>query len=135
MNNKIKHLEMIQSIINRMANNSFLLKGWAVILSSALFALSVKDANISFVSVAFFPIIVFWILDGYFLKIEREYRKVYDKVRQLDELNIDFCLNRESFLEKEDMECLIKVIFSKTLWPFYGIILVVVITICILGGQ
>ena len=30
MDNKIKHLEMIEAIIERMANNSFLLKGWAI---------------------------------------------------------------------------------------------------------
>ena len=34
MENKIKYLEMIQSVINRMANNSFCLKGWTVTLVS-----------------------------------------------------------------------------------------------------
>ncbi|MBP7795233.1 MAG: hypothetical protein KA059_00430 [Elusimicrobiales bacterium] len=134
MESKIKYLEMIQNIINRMANNSFLLKEWSVILVSALFALSANDSNIVFISVAFFPIIVFWILDGYFLKIEREYRKFYDKVRILDDANLDFCLNRKSLLKKEEMEFLVKVIFSKTLWPFYGIILGVVIVARILAG-
>lgn len=28
--NKLKHLEMLQAIINRMAVNSFSLKGWSV---------------------------------------------------------------------------------------------------------
>jgi len=31
---------MIQAVINRMASNSFLLKGWTVMLVSALFALA-----------------------------------------------------------------------------------------------
>ena len=30
--NKIKHLEMVQDVIKRMASNSFILKGWAVTL-------------------------------------------------------------------------------------------------------
>ena len=37
---KLKHLEFIQGIITRMANNSFMLKGWAVTLVAGIFALS-----------------------------------------------------------------------------------------------
>lgn len=33
MDNKLKHLELIQGVINRMASNSFKLKGWAVTLA------------------------------------------------------------------------------------------------------
>ena len=40
MENKIKHLEIIQGIINRMAGNSFALKGWAVTLIAGIFALA-----------------------------------------------------------------------------------------------
>jgi hypothetical protein len=39
MERKLKHLELIQGVINRMAHCSFLLKGWSVILISGLFAL------------------------------------------------------------------------------------------------
>ncbi len=45
MEAKLKHLELSQGVINRMAGNSFLLKGWSVTLVSALFALSAKDSN------------------------------------------------------------------------------------------
>jgi len=30
MENKIKHLEMLQNVIARMASNSFIIKGWSV---------------------------------------------------------------------------------------------------------
>ncbi len=40
MEAKLKHLEMIQGVVNRMASNSFQLKGWSVVLVSALFALA-----------------------------------------------------------------------------------------------
>ena len=71
-----KHLELIQGVINRMAGNSFHLKGWSVVLVSALFALAASDANINFVYLAFLPAIAFWVLDGYFLWQERMYRKL-----------------------------------------------------------
>ena len=45
MDNKINHLEMIQGVINRMASNSFMLKGWAVTLAAGIFALASKDAD------------------------------------------------------------------------------------------
>ena len=54
MDNKVKHLEMIQGIVNRMSINSFLLKGWSVVLVSGLFALAAKDCNPFFAYLAFF---------------------------------------------------------------------------------
>lgn len=42
---KIRYLEMIQGIINRMAGNSFALKGWAVTLISGIFVLAGKDTD------------------------------------------------------------------------------------------
>src|ERR1039458_2620376 len=85
MENKRKHLEMIQGIINRMASNLFYLKGWTITLIAALFALAAKDANPKYIFVAYFPVIIFWVLDGYFLSQERRFRALYDDVRMLDE--------------------------------------------------
>ena len=36
MDKKLKHLELVQSVINRMASNSFMLKGWAVTLVAGI---------------------------------------------------------------------------------------------------
>lgn len=69
---KHKHLEMIQGVVNRLSNNSFLLKGWSVILVAGLFALAAKDTEPLFAYVAYFPCTVFWLLDGYFLWQERD---------------------------------------------------------------
>ena len=40
-----KHLEMIQTIIARLATNSFAVKGWSITLASALLALTFKDLD------------------------------------------------------------------------------------------
>ena len=45
MENKIKHLEMIQSIIEKMSRNSFQLKGWTMTLIVATVTLSSKDSD------------------------------------------------------------------------------------------
>lgn len=95
--NKHKHLEFIQAAINRMAGNLFLLKGWTVTLIAALFALAAKDSNKSYVLIAYFPLFIFWTLDGYFLSQERRFRALYDHVRQLDEDKIDFSMDTRPF--------------------------------------
>ena len=92
MESKLKHLELVQAVISRMANNSFMLKGWAVTLISGIFVLSGKDTDKLYFLVAYIPIIIFWGLDAYYLLQERLYRSLYDKVRQVDEDNIDFSL-------------------------------------------
>ncbi len=81
MESKLKHLEMIQAVVNRMASNSFLLKGWSVTLVSALLALAAANSDRRFVFVAVLPLLMFWLLDAYFLRQERLFRKLYDKVR------------------------------------------------------
>lgn len=120
--NKIKHLEFIQNVITRMNSNSFLIKGWSITLVSALFALAAKDANINFVLISYIVIPVFWILDGFFISIERQYRALYGEVRLKSESQIDFNMDASSY-NNENRTWLCG-IFSKTLIPFYGIFVV-----------
>ncbi len=76
-----KHLEFIQNIINRMSNNSFLLKGWNVTVSSAILALIVNDPKPLFAVIALFSSLSFWGLDAYYLRQERLFRSLYDDLR------------------------------------------------------
>lgn len=133
MENKLKHMEMIQNIINRMASNSFLVKGWCITLVSAVFVLSAKDANTMFIAVAFFPVLMFWILDAYFLRQERLFRKLYDKVRTTDESSIDFSMNTAPFTA--DTASWLKVAFSQTLVLFYSAIVVAILLAVLIVGQ
>ena len=45
MDEKLKHLELIQGIVNRLATDSFRLKGWTVVLVSALIVLLVREGH------------------------------------------------------------------------------------------
>lgn len=92
MDNKIKYLEMIQNIINRMAKNSFMLKGWAVTLVAGIFVLAEKDTDKMYFLVTYIPVVIFWALDAYYLLQERLYRNLYEKVCLLDNNEIDFSL-------------------------------------------
>ena len=116
--NKHKHLEFIQASISRMSGNLFLLKGWSVTLIAALFALAAKDTNKAYIVVAYFPLFIFWFLDGYFLAMERRFRSLYEHVRQLEEEDIDFSMNTELYKSERRNQWL-GALFSRTLFPYY----------------
>ncbi len=120
MEEKIAHLGFIQGIITRMGNNSFLIKGWAVTLIAAIFALAAKDANAKFVYLALFPVIVFWGLDAFFLRQEKLYRELYKKVANDTIPSKNFTLDASDF--EKDVPNLLCIATSKTLLPYYGAI-------------
>lgn len=93
---KIAYLEMIQSVVNRMARNSFLIKGWSVTLVAALFALAAGNANEFFAFLAYFPGFMFWALDSYFLRQERLFRQLFDTARH-PARSADFSMDTEAF--------------------------------------
>jgi len=115
---KHKHLEFLQGAINRMAGNLFLLKGWTITLIAALFALAAKDTNKVFAILAYFPLLMFWALDGYFLSQERCFRSLYDHVRALNEEQIDFSMDTRPF-KSEHRNTWLGAVFSKTLVIYY----------------
>jgi len=127
MDSKRKHLEMIQGVVNRLSNNSFLLKGWSVVLVSGLFALAAKDTKPLFVYIAYFPCLVFWGLDGYFLWQERLFRSLYDKVRVMDPKNIDFSMNTSSVCSST--KSWPEAVISKTLLAFHGAVFATIIIV------
>jgi len=132
MESKLKHLEMIQGVINRLSTNSFLLKGWSVVLVSSLFALSASDSNTAFLFLAYIPAIIFWGLDGYFLWEERKFRKLYDQVRKTDESKIDFTMDTTMIINEAGSWA--SATFSKTLFPFHGILIISILVVMLLSG-
>ena len=91
--NKIKHLEMIENIIERMAKNCFQLKAWTMTLVVLIGGLASKDTERKFILIAFIPIIVFWLLDTYYLRLERQYRILYKTVTEKRDDEIDFSMD------------------------------------------
>ena len=131
LDKKLAHLEMIQGIVNRLSQNSFLLKGWSVVLVSALFALAASDTNLLFILLAYFPVFAFWILDGYFLWQERLFRALYDHTRSLEEDEIDFSMDTSDLTEI--VSSWSAVIFSRTLVIFHGTVLGSVIIVMLIA--
>ena len=133
MENKRFHLEMIQGVINRMASNSFMLKGWAVTLVAGIFALAAKDADKLYFIITYVPIFVFWGLDAFYLRQERLYRRLYDMVRNHSEAEIVFSMKANL----PEFNCVKTtygdVLFSKTELWFYLPLAVLTLIVIILG--
>lgn len=82
---RIKHLELIQAVISRLGNNGFLTKGWALTVAGALMGFAVSSGRAWLSAVSLLPTVLFWWLDGFFLRAERIFRCLYDRVRDGDD--------------------------------------------------
>ena len=131
---EIKHLEMIESVIERMGQNSFALKGWTMTLVVAICAFSAAGTERKFALVAIAPIIAFWFLDSFYLQKERKYRELYNNVtaHKAEPFNMDISNitgNKTAF---------IKCLFSVTERLFYLVCIIAIIAVFIwlmLGQQ
>lgn len=124
MEEKIRHLEMIQNVIHRMASNSFTLKGWTVTLIGIIGAITLKTADEKAFALLFIPLIAFWFLDAYYLKLERSYRVLYNKIVS-GILEPNFSMDITEITETDYCNCL----FSVTELFFYlplGILLIII---------
>jgi len=111
-----------------LAGNLFFLKGWTITLITALFALSSKDPASNEALVAYLLVIVFWVLDAYFLSQERQFRALYDDVAQRDEISIDFSMKTGKYrnIGKNNLP---HAMFSGTILWFYGSLFAILIII------
>ena len=126
---KEAHLAMIQGVVTRLGQNSFLLKGWSVLLVSALLALGAASSEQLVLLVAFLPVVAFWGLDGYFLWQERLFRALYDHVRKQEQENIDYSMDVSVIRGRASSPKWLSAIFSRTLIAFHLVVLITVFVI------
>jgi len=128
-----KEIDLIQGVINRMASNSFLLKGWTVTIIVGVLALT-KDTIVTndvtyFALILLIPLCVFWYLDAFFLHKEKCYRELYKWVIEnrptSNEYKYD--LNYKRF--ENDVDSIAKIMRTSTIGVFYGIIALILIGI------
>lgn len=130
-----KELDMIQSIINRMARNSFLIKGWTITLIVVTMLIKAAPDRFWGILLATIPLFMFWILDGFFLNQEKLYRNLQNWIMQNRLYSVPpqkdnkirrwFNMNASTFTDKTTGW--LRVTFSKTLALFYGGILSLVV--------
>jgi len=124
-----KEIDLIQGCITRMAQNSFMIKGWAYTLIAAIVALTAERLDLFVLcSIGIFILFVFWYLDAFFLKTEKLYRFKYEWVivkrpegnrEHLYDLNPT---QKGTMMDNRKEPSVISVMFSPpcTLLAFYG---------------
>jgi hypothetical protein len=93
MDKKLKHLEFIQTTIGRMSTSSFLFKGWAITIATALSGFAAVETRRALLVIAIVSTLLFWSLDAYYLWLERRFRDLYDKVRIKPVADVDFAMS------------------------------------------
>lgn len=119
---RIKHLEFIQAVIARLAGNSFLAKGWAMTVATAIYGFAASRLSPAIAAIGMVPVAAFWLLDAYFLRHERLYRFLYDDVRQPDADVEPLSMDTQPY-NGEKWASWRNVTFSITLAVFYGMLL------------
>lgn len=128
-----KEIDLIQSCINRMAQNSFMIKGWLITLVAVILALLPENVNTRGVCIIVFLItFCFWYLDAFYLRLERLYRWKYEWVIAKRCETNEFCydlnpMNRNMWLlpqtgAPQRVPFVVRIMFTKSLIPLYGMI-------------
>ncbi|WP_326545195.1 hypothetical protein QGN32_15210 [Mycolicibacterium sp. ND9-15] len=120
-----KHMDYVQAVITRLANNSFLMKGWALTLSSALLGFAITQKHAGLALAAIVPVTAFWLLDTYYLRQERAFRDMYADIaaKRLR----DFKIDPKPYAENQPWS----VGFSVSLRIFYLAIIVLTLVVAI----
>ncbi len=126
-----QHLSFIQGVITRMNSNSFSMKGWMVAIVSALAAIYASDSfnpcGYLYFVVGIPVVLIFCGLDAYYLKMEKQYRDLYNKVLA-NPMDTDFDMNASVF-----KRTLLSAFCSPSVWILYvSVLLLLVVAIVIL---
>ena len=130
---KKEYLQMLQEPICRMSTISAIFKGFAATIVAGISAISYSSTNIWILGLSFLPVLVFAVLDIYYLKLERKFRFLFDQVR-LDEHEIDFSMkltnDRVEIIRAKarTWDC----IKSPSIYLFYPLMLVVLVAVLVL---
>lgn len=136
-----KELDLLQGCIDRMDQNSFMIKGWSITLFSILMAIEIGEGyNLISRVISGIAILLFWYLDAFYLRLEKQYRKIYEWViveRLNDSEDKLYDLNIGHYSNICDVGEVTRIMFNKTVWPWYilPIIICVVNIMCsCIGG-
>ena len=97
--NLVEELNLIQTQIQRMAGNSFIVKGWYTTFMSAFIVYIFTKNDFSLIFLGVILTLGCFIYDCYFLYLENRYREKYSWViNNID--NDNFLFNKKPFIHK-----------------------------------
>ena len=124
---KVEYLQMIQEPISRMSTASAIFKGFAATIVSGIASLTYCEVESIILALSFAPVLLFAMLDIYYLKLEKKYRFLFNQVRR-DEHPVDFSmeLTEDNKIAKSRVWDCIK---SPSIWLFYPAMIAILIVV------
>ena len=114
------HLNIMQDVIRRMAENSRSCKVWCITLVSATLVLVAQTGNPQNALLAIVPAVLFLALDTYYLALERDFRSAYDAFVQ--RLHRGELVPADLYVVKPSgtiPPLFLRCLLSFSIWPFY----------------
>lgn len=128
---RVKHLEMVQAIVARMSNQAAALKNYCITLTTAVcgFAVTLQRPFVALLAVM--PILIFWLLDAQYLRLERQFRSLFDHIRSENwEAIPNFEINRKHVRKERFLSAVV----SWSIISFYGFLAGGVLIVAIIAG-
>ncbi|MEX1214256.1 hypothetical protein [Saccharospirillum sp.] len=127
------HLQIYQNILARMANNSSSVKTWCVTVVSAILVLLIEREEPSALPLAAVPVVLFFVLDVYYLSLEKRFRCSYNQfVKELHGGNEGAGVRMFEVLpDSRVVSSIFGSVFSISVLPFYALIFII---FCLVGG-
>lgn len=126
------YLTILQGVIGRMASNSAGAKTWCIALVSAIIVVIADKGEPRYVWIALVPIGLFFLLDAYYLGLERQFRerynafigKLHDGAAEVDDVFIVTPGGPISSMKGTFVAC-----GSVSVWPFYTLLALMLLAV------
>lgn len=79
---RVKHLEMLQALVTRMAGYGASFKSYCITVATAVIGFSFTLHRPGVAGLALLPVFAFAIADAQYLRVERRFRAVFNRVRE-----------------------------------------------------
>jgi hypothetical protein len=124
---RVVRAQLIAEAIKRPAGNSFMLRGWAVGIVVAVFALSDKTLPAPYFLVAAIPLVMFYFIDVCFQYEQKQLEMHFDDVARSLGTTGDISTNADAYRPP-----VWRILFRSVVPAFYGSLLLIVLTAVLL---
>lgn len=129
---RVAHLNMIQGIISRMSGFSAGVKNFCVTISAAIIAVAYQKQVPMLVWAGAAVVLIFCIMDTYYLGLERRYRELYERVAARP---FDQALDMSLKAERLNLSTCFLALRSISVAGFYVLLLIAFVTLLSLANH
>ena len=111
------HLNIMQSVIQRMSSNSSSSKAWCITLVSAVLVIVADKSKPQYSWIAVIPTSLFLVLDAYYLALEKGFRESYNHF--IDKLHRGEVKRDDLYAVVPSGSHFFEALRSFSVWPMY----------------